>query len=150
VHGDGQFALYVPPLVGILSAEYPETEHVLLLGMGKDGDTDIWDFAGSNGYAIVSKDKDFYQRTHKLCPFTHWSLYALAVPLRTCYSIQNLLTITRIKAEAASNSVTSVELSNQRLILHRNGSPMLLDGSRFPRLTKTATAARLFLAIFVL
>ena len=46
-------------LIGILAAEYPETKHVLLLGMGNDDDTDIWDFAASNGYAIVSKDKHY-------------------------------------------------------------------------------------------
>jgi predicted nuclease of predicted toxin-antitoxin system len=49
--------------IGILAAEYPETEHVLLLEMAKVDDIDIWDFAVSNGYAIVSKDKDFYQRS---------------------------------------------------------------------------------------
>ena len=50
-------------LIGILAAEYPETEHVLHLGMAKVDDTHIWNFAASNGYAIVSKDKDFYQRS---------------------------------------------------------------------------------------
>ncbi len=49
-------------LIGLLAVEYPEVEHVLLIGMEKDEDTDIWYFAASNGYAIVSKDKDFYQR----------------------------------------------------------------------------------------
>ncbi len=44
---------------------------------------------------------------------------------------------------AASNNVSSVELSNQRLILHRNGSPIVLDGSRFPRLTKSKPAEKL-------
>ena len=57
--------------------------------------------------------------------------------------VKNLFTIARIKAEAASNSVTSVELSKQRLILHRNGSPILLDGSRFPRLAKSKPAEKL-------
>ena len=57
--------------------------------------------------------------------------------------VKNLLTIARIKAEAASNNVSSVELSGQRLILHRNGSPILLDGSRFPRLTKSKPAEKL-------
>ena len=50
-------------LIGILANEFPNTEHVLNLGMEKKEDTDIWDFAASNGYAIVSKDKDFYQRS---------------------------------------------------------------------------------------
>jgi len=62
---------------------------------------------------------------------------------RLPHPVQNLFTIARIKAEAASNSVTSVELSGQRLILHRNGSPILLDGSRFPRLTKSKPAEKL-------
>ena len=50
-------------LIGILAAEYPETKHVLLLCMGKDEDTDIWNYAAANGYAIVCKDKEFYQRS---------------------------------------------------------------------------------------
>jgi transcription-repair coupling factor (superfamily II helicase) len=62
---------------------------------------------------------------------------------RLPHPVQNLFTIARIKAEAASNSVSSVELSAQRLILHKNGSPILLDGSRFPRLTKSKPAEKL-------
>ena len=50
-------------MIGLLTAEYPEVEHVLLLGMANDEDTDIWNFAAKNNYAIVSKDKDFYQRS---------------------------------------------------------------------------------------
>ena len=50
-------------LIGILTAEYPEVDHILLLGMAKDEDTDIWDFAAKNDYATVSKDKDFCQRS---------------------------------------------------------------------------------------
>jgi len=50
-------------LVGILESEYPGTAHVLLLGKAQDDDRDIWSFAAANGYAIVSKDKDFYQRS---------------------------------------------------------------------------------------
>jgi transcription-repair coupling factor (superfamily II helicase) len=48
--------------------------------------------------------------------------------------VKHLLTIARIKAEAAANNVSSVEISGQRL--QRNGSPILLDGSRYPRLVK--------------
>jgi transcription-repair coupling factor (superfamily II helicase) len=56
---------------------------------------------------------------------------------RLPHPIQNLLTIARIKAEAAANNVSSVEISGQRLMLQRNGSPILMDGSRYPRLAKT-------------
>ena len=57
--------------------------------------------------------------------------------------VKHLLTIARIKAEAASNQITSVEISGQRLMLQRNGSPILLDGSRYPRLAKTKPGEKL-------
>lgn len=44
-------------LIGMLAAEYQETKHVLLLGMGKDEDTDIWNFAAANGYAISARTR---------------------------------------------------------------------------------------------
>ncbi|MEX2581418.1 MAG: DUF5615 family PIN-like protein [Verrucomicrobiales bacterium] len=50
-------------LVGMLESEFPGTAHVLLLGKEQDDDGDIWTFAAANDYAIVSKDKDFYQRS---------------------------------------------------------------------------------------
>ena len=62
---------------------------------------------------------------------------------RLPHPIQNLLTIARIKAEAASNQITSVEISGQRLMLQRNGSPILMDGSRYPRLAKTKPGDKL-------
>ncbi len=62
---------------------------------------------------------------------------------RLPHPIQNLLTIARIKAEAASNQITSVEISGQRLMLQRNGSPLLMDGSRYPRLAKTDSIQKL-------
>ncbi len=58
-------------------------------------------------------------------------------------SVKHLITCARIKAEAAANQISSVEISAQRLILHRNGSPILLDGSRFPRLEKIKPAEKL-------
>jgi transcription-repair coupling factor (superfamily II helicase) len=57
--------------------------------------------------------------------------------------VKNLLTIARIKAEAASNKISSVEISGQRLMLQRNGSPILMDGSRYPRLAKTKPGEKL-------
>jgi transcription-repair coupling factor (superfamily II helicase) len=57
--------------------------------------------------------------------------------------VKHLLTIARIKAEAASNKISSVEISGQRLMLQRNGSPILMDGSRYPRLAKTKPCEKL-------
>ncbi len=64
--------------------------------------------------------------------------------------VKNLLTIARIKAEAAANNVSSVEISGQRLMLQRNGSPILMDGSRYPRLTKTKPGEKLAEALEML
>jgi hypothetical protein len=36
-----------------------------------------------------------------------------------------------------------VEISGQRLMLQRNGSPILMDGSRYPRLAKTKPGEKL-------
>ena len=55
----------------------------------------------------------------------------------------NLLHIARIKALAAAQNIASVEISSQRLMLHRNGDYMLLEGRRFPRLKAASPAAKL-------
>ncbi len=57
--------------------------------------------------------------------------------------VKHLLTIARIKAEAASNKISSVEISGQRLMLQRNGSPILMDGSKYPRLAKMKPGEKL-------
>jgi len=50
-------------LVRLLAHEYPGVAHVLLIGMAQEEDTNIWNDAAANDYVIVSKDKDFYQRS---------------------------------------------------------------------------------------
>jgi len=51
-----------PQLVRLLSQEYPDSEHVIGLGMDAAEDRDIWRYAAQNGFIIVSKDVDFEQR----------------------------------------------------------------------------------------
>ncbi len=65
-------------------------------------------------------------------------------------AVKHLLTISRIKAEASANNVASVEITGQRLMLQRNGSPILLDGSRYPRLAKTKPGEKLSEALEML
>ncbi len=49
-------------LVELLSPDYPGSGHVeALVGRGCS-DVQVWEFAGANGYCIVSKDNDFRQR----------------------------------------------------------------------------------------
>jgi transcription-repair coupling factor (superfamily II helicase) len=64
--------------------------------------------------------------------------------------VKHLLTTARIKAEASSNNVASVEITGQRLILQRNGHPILLDGSRYPRLMKSKPEEKLMEALEML
>jgi len=54
-----------------------------------------------------------------------------------------LLEITRIKAIAAAEGVASVEIQGQRLMLHRNGDYILLEGRRFPRLQSATPEEKL-------
>ena len=49
----------LPPLV---AATFPESQHVREFGLKGRTDEEIWDFAKINGFTIISKDKDFYQR----------------------------------------------------------------------------------------
>jgi len=49
----------LPLLVGALFAD---SQHVRELGLKGQTDENIWNFAKTNGFNIISKDKDFYQR----------------------------------------------------------------------------------------
>ena len=55
----------------------------------------------------------------------------------------NLLQIARIKALAAGENINSVEISAQRLMLHRGGDYILLEGRRFPRLKAASPQGKL-------
>ena len=46
----------------LLAQSFPESKHVRDLGLTGRTDEDIWNYAKTNGFAIISKDKDFYQR----------------------------------------------------------------------------------------
>jgi predicted nuclease of predicted toxin-antitoxin system len=49
-------------LLGQLAAEFPASSHVREVGLVTAPDPDLWAYAASNGFAIVSKDTDFQQR----------------------------------------------------------------------------------------
>jgi len=50
-----------PRLVQRLEPAYPGSAHVDLVGLHGRADAEIWEFAGRETYAIVSKDNDFRQ-----------------------------------------------------------------------------------------
>lgn len=61
-----------------------------------------------------------------------------------------LIEITRIKVLAAAEGIASVEIQGQRLMLHRNGDYILLEGRRFPRLQSASPQKKLTEAVSLL
>ena len=47
---------------------FPESSHVRLLGLSEAGDLALWDYAKTNGFAIVSQDADFAEMAVLLRP----------------------------------------------------------------------------------
>ena len=52
-----------PRLVDLLSDLYPGSDHVHYLNLGGANDSEVWDYAKLHGFAIVSKDSDFAERS---------------------------------------------------------------------------------------
>jgi predicted nuclease of predicted toxin-antitoxin system len=52
-----------PRLVESLSDLYPDSVHVENTGLGGALDGDVWSYAKDHGFAIVSKDSDFAERS---------------------------------------------------------------------------------------
>ncbi|MBZ5546083.1 MAG: DUF5615 family PIN-like protein, partial [Acidobacteriia bacterium] len=52
-----------PRLVQALASVYPDSVHVRDCGLQHADDESVWEFAGRNGFTIVSKDSDFRQRS---------------------------------------------------------------------------------------
>ncbi len=52
-----------PKLVGNLVLEFPESNHIRNVGLKGKADEQIWNFAKAQGFAIVSKDTDFRERS---------------------------------------------------------------------------------------
>jgi predicted nuclease of predicted toxin-antitoxin system len=52
-----------PRLVHMLADIYTGSVHIRDIGLRDADDSVIWDYAGSHGFAIVSKDSDFQQRS---------------------------------------------------------------------------------------
>jgi predicted nuclease of predicted toxin-antitoxin system len=51
-----------------LRTEYPQSVHVTGVGLSSATDEAVWQYAREHGFAIVSKDSDFRQRSFLLGP----------------------------------------------------------------------------------
>lgn len=50
-------------LIHSLQKEYPDSRHVREVGLQEASDTAVWQYATQQGFAIVTKDADFHQRS---------------------------------------------------------------------------------------
>ena len=50
-------------LVQVLQKEYPDSRHVREAGLQEATDAVVWQYAAQQGFAIVTKDADFHQRS---------------------------------------------------------------------------------------
>lgn len=55
-----------PRLPSLLADLYPASAHVIPLGLDEAEDVEIWEYARSQGFVIVSKDSDFQMRSQLL------------------------------------------------------------------------------------
>jgi len=68
-------------LAGRLADVYPGSQHVSEVGLGSSDDAAVWEFARAQGFAIVSKDSDFHQRSFRPTQgdlASAWQLYDAA------------------------------------------------------------------------
>jgi predicted nuclease of predicted toxin-antitoxin system len=52
-----------PKLTKLQSDVYPDSTHVRDVGLARADDDVVWEYAAQRGFAIVSKDADFHQRS---------------------------------------------------------------------------------------
>ena len=50
-------------LASRLAHEFPGSKHVREVGLSRSADDDVWAYAATHGFCIVSKDEDFQQRS---------------------------------------------------------------------------------------
>jgi len=55
---DQNLSRRIPGLIGDL---FPGSDHVAIRGLDRVTDEEIWNFAGKEGFTIISKDSDFHQ-----------------------------------------------------------------------------------------
>jgi predicted nuclease of predicted toxin-antitoxin system len=52
-----------PKLVSALSNKFPDSKHVDRIGLGSEPDSEVWEYAKTNGFILVSKDSDFHDKS---------------------------------------------------------------------------------------
>lgn len=52
-----------PKMVLALADIFPDSAHVDRIGLGGSSDDEVWHYAKANGFMLVSKDADFYEKS---------------------------------------------------------------------------------------
>jgi predicted nuclease of predicted toxin-antitoxin system len=52
-----------PKLVAVLADVFHDSAHVDRVGLGSGSDNEVWEYAKVNGFILVSKDSDFYDKS---------------------------------------------------------------------------------------
>ncbi len=52
-----------PKIPGLIESRFPGSAHVRDCGLKGKPDKAVWEYARANGFTLVSKDGDFYQRS---------------------------------------------------------------------------------------
>jgi predicted nuclease of predicted toxin-antitoxin system len=52
-----------PKLPRLLTTQFPGSLHLRDCGLKGATDEEIWEYARANGFTVISKDSDFYQRS---------------------------------------------------------------------------------------
>jgi len=73
-------------LVGGLLDLYPEVVHVRSIGLSEGLDQAVWEFAGTHGFIIVTKDGDFSGHAFLFGPSPKvvWGRHSTATRKRAC------------------------------------------------------------------
>ena len=95
-----------PKLVQALTDIFPDSAHVDRIGFGGSSDDDVWNYAKANGFTLVSKDSDFYNKSmlHGHPPKVIW------IKRGNCTNRQILLLL-RNKLEAISSFILDDQVS---------------------------------------
>ena len=48
-------------LLAELGSLFPNSSHLRLIGLGRATDLEVWSYAATNGFVLVTKDSDFHQ-----------------------------------------------------------------------------------------
>ena len=93
-----------PRLVGMIADLFPGSAHVHDVGLGGQDDRAVWSYAKGQGFAVLSKDSDFMERSvlDGYPPKVIW------VRLGNC-STAEIARVLRSKSEAVQRFLEAVE-----------------------------------------